>query len=116
MAQGTESARGALTSRQRFWLEHLRSAEAQGVALKAYAHSHDLSVCALYAAKSDLKKRGALGASTLPIAPPKLVPVRITRAASSVRVFLPNGVVVEVPEYTDADSCRTLLTCAHALA
>ena len=86
------------TPRQRFWLEHLEACRAQGGSLKAYALAHDLSLGALYAAKSDLKRRGALSASRLPVPAPKLLPVHIARGAPVFRVRRPNGVVGEVPQ------------------
>jgi hypothetical protein len=103
------------TPRQRFWLEHLEICRAQGGSLKAYTLAHDLSPGALYAAKSDLKRRGALSASTLPVPAPRLLPVHIARGAPVFRVLLPNGVVVEVPEHADGQCCRDLLACAGAL-
>ena len=103
------------TPRQRFWLEHLDAYRVQGGSLKAYALAHELSPAALYAAKSDLKRRGALSTSTLPVPAPKLLPVHITRTAPMFRVLLPNGVVVEVPEHADRSCCRELLACASAL-
>jgi hypothetical protein len=106
----------AHTPRQRFWLEHLEACRTQGSALKAYALAHDLSAGALYAAKSDLKRRGALSSSAPPGMAPKLLPVHIARGAPMFRVLLPNGVVVEVPEYADGPCCRELLACASALA
>ena len=105
----------ARSPRQRFWLEHLEACRAQDVSLKAYALAHDLSPGALYAAKSDLKRRGALPASTLPVPAPRLLPVNIARGAPMFRVLLPNGVVVEVPERADGPCCRELLACASAL-
>ncbi len=103
------------TLRQRFWLEHLEACRAQGGSLKAYALAHDLSLGALYAAKSDLKRRGALSASTLPVPAPRLLPVHIARGAPMFRALLPNSVVVEVPEHADGPCCRELLGCASAL-
>ncbi len=105
----------AHTPRQRFWREHLEACRAQGGSLKAYALAHDLSPGALYAAKSDLKRRGALSASTLPVPAPRLLPVHIARSAPMFRVLLPNGVVVEVPQHADGPCCRELLACASAL-
>jgi len=109
------SASQARTPRQRFWLEHLEACRAQASPLKAYALAHDLSPGALYAAKSDLKRRGLLAASPRPVPAPKLLPVRIARGAPMFRVVLRNGVVVEVPEHADAQCCRELLSCASAL-
>jgi hypothetical protein len=106
----------ALTPRQRFWLAHLEACREQGSSLKAYALAHDLSPGALYAAKSDLKHRGVLPASVLPVPAPKLLPVHIARAIPMFRVLLPNGVVVEVAEHADGSCCRELLACVSALA
>ena len=110
------SAAPACTARQRFWLEHLEACREQGSSLKAYALTHGLSPRALYAAKSDLRRRGLLSTSTLPVPAPKLLPVHIARTASVFRVVLPNGVVVEVPEHADAQCCRELLGAASALS
>ena len=44
------------TARQRFWLKHLEACREQGISLKAYARTHDLSLTALYAAKAALKR------------------------------------------------------------
>ena len=108
------SALGAArTPRQRFWLEHLKACREQGLSLKGYAHAHELSVSALYAANSALKRRAL---STEPSAPaPKLVPVRLAPAAAMVRVLLPNGVVVELPASIDPERSRALLAGARAL-
>ncbi len=103
----------ARTPRQRFWVEHLEACREQGVSLKGYARAHNLSLTALYAANAALKRRGT---STPPIAPaPKLVPIRVAPAASMVRVLLPNGVVVELPESIDPKRCQALLASAIAL-
>ena len=103
----------ARTPRQRFWLEHLKACREQGLSLKAYARAHDLSVSALYAANSALKRRAL---STEPAAPaPKLVPVRLASGPSMVRVLLPNGVVLELPETVDPDCARAILAGARTL-
>ena len=112
----TGSESGARTPRQEFWLEHLRACREQGISLKAYAREHDLSVSALYAAKSALKRQGALAERSVAVPPPTFVPVRIARRSSAFRVLLPNGVVVEVAEPFDAAACRELLAAAGALA
>ncbi len=103
----------ARTPRQRFWLEHLNACREQGLSLKAYARTHNLSVSALYTANSALKRRAF---STEPTAPaPKLVPVRLAPAAVMVRVLLPNGVVVELPASIDPECARSLLAGASTL-
>ena len=72
-----------------------------------------LSVAALYAAKAALKRRGTITESSAPA--PKLIPVRVATAASMVRVLLPNGVVVELPDSIDPKRCQALLAGASAL-
>ena len=113
MSEG-RSTSGALTRRQQFWLGHLDACREQRMSLKAYAQAHDLSVSALYAARASLKRRGAAVRSR-PAA--TLVPVRLSPApaATLVRVLLPNGVAVEVPETIDPERCRALLASAGAV-
>ena len=116
MSKPSSSPAEARTLRQRFWLEHLEACQVQGSTLKSYALAHGLSPGALYAAKSNLKRRGVWPASTLPVPAPRLLPVHLARGAAMFRVLLPNGVVVEVPEHADAQCCRELLGCASALS
>lgn len=86
----------ALTKRQQFWFEHLRSCAARGLSLTAYATEEGLSVGALQQAKTRLHRRGLW-----PAVRPRFV--RVQPATSAVataapvvyRVSLPNGVVVE---------------------
>src|SRR5882757_6143318 len=49
-----------LTSRQRYWLEHIRAAMAGGGTVAEYAKQHGLSMAGLYNAKSVLSRLGAL--------------------------------------------------------
>ncbi len=84
-----QSALGAArTPRQRFWLEHLKACREQGLSLKAYARTHNLSVSAVYTANSALKRRAL---STDPTAPaPKLA--RIShRADLRAQIILANS-------------------------
>ncbi|MEM9386739.1 MAG: hypothetical protein AAGA68_16895 [Pseudomonadota bacterium] len=46
--------------RERYWLQHLQSAEAQGATLAAYAEAKELNVRHLYDWKRVLAKRGLL--------------------------------------------------------
>ncbi len=103
----------ARTPRQRFWLEHLKACREQGLSLKAYARNHNLSVSALYTANSALKRRATSIAPNTPA--PKLVPVRLASGPSMIRVLLPNGVVVELPESIDPERVQVLLAGARAL-
>ena len=103
----------ARSARQQFWLDHLRAWQAQGTPLRAYAAANGLSSSSLYRARRRLERRGLLSGSE--DAPATFVPVRVTAAAPSCRVLLPNGVVVEVPEHTERAMCATVLECASRL-
>ena len=59
MAQATSQS-ADLLPRERFRLDHLRTARRQGQMLKACDQTHGLSVSALYTARSTLKRRGVL--------------------------------------------------------
>ena len=114
MAQANSRSAG-LRPRERFWLDHLRTARRQGQTLKAHAQAHGLSVSALYTTRSTLKRRGVL--SEPAASAPTLVPVRIPPlAGSAFRVHLPNGVVVEVPAHADDARVGAVLECASRLS
>ena len=102
----------SLTPRQQFWAEHLRQCTERGQSLAAYAAAHGLKVGGLYAAKSDLRRRGLW-----PVTASGFVRVQATRAReappvpSVYRVSLPNGVVVEAA----GDELATVLRAAAQL-
>ncbi len=50
----------SLTENQRHWLEHLRTCEASGKGIAAYAVDHGLDASAMYAGKKALVKKGVL--------------------------------------------------------
>ena len=112
MAKATSRPTG-LRPRERFWLDHLRSARRQGQTLKAYAQAHGLSVSALYTARSTLKRRGVVAEPSA--SAPTLVPVHIPAAGAAFRVHLPNGVVVEVASHAESAACAAVLECASRL-
>jgi hypothetical protein len=69
-----------LTRRQRYWLKHIQRAEERGETLKAYAKRRRLSIGALYHAKSQLMKRGALPRhEQVAVAGTDFIPVRLER-------------------------------------
>jgi hypothetical protein len=110
------SSSKSLTPRQREWLGHLHAWRQQGGSLKAYALAHELSISALYTARQSLTRRGVWqgGRQDEALDTPKLVPVRVRSTPTAppmLRVVLPNGVVVEVPEQADVAWCRALLVC-----
>jgi len=108
----------ALTARQRAWLSHLEAWREQGGTLKAYASAHDLSVSGLYTARRLLEQRGIWTSRAKSVrrksTTPKLIPVRLTSvlpAPAALRVVLPSGAVIEVPEHTDPVRLEALLAC-----
>ena len=114
MAQARTRSRARPKARDPFWLDHLRACREQRQTLKAYAQEHGLSVSALYSAHSTLKRRGVL---TEPApAAPTFVPVRLSTGSAAFRVYLPNGVVVEVCAHAETAACATVLDCASRLS
>lgn len=100
-----------LTERQRFWLEHLRACGSGP--LKAYAQANELSAAALYAARSQLKRRGLLGpAKAQRFA--RVVREEGTGSPTLCRVQLTNGVMVEVA--CEPGQWPALLAALSALA
>ena len=96
--------------RREFWLNHLRQWREQGGTLKAYAEANGLSVSALYAAKSSYEGAPTRKASK-PVTSATLLPVQVSsgRGDESIRVYLPNGVVVEVPSGLTAPEWAPLM-------
>ena len=97
--------------RRTLWLEHLAKALAQGATLKAYADANQLSVGALYAAKSD-NKNCAKATRTTATGAARLRPVQLGAIAPStpIRIALPNGLRIEVPSTLSVDEWSPLLT------
>lgn len=105
----------ARTERQRFWLAHLKACEEQQVSLKAYACEHELSVSALYAARSAMKQRASTSKPQPRSVKSTLVPVRVASPPSIVRVLLPNGIVVDVSESIEPARLSPLLASVSTL-
>lgn len=98
-----------LTSGQRAWLEHLNAWREQGGSLKAYAAAHDLSISALYTARRLLVRGGAWPGRVAAAPPPTFLAVRVRPSATPLRVVLPNGVVIELPEHGDVGQAAALI-------
>lgn len=103
-----------LTERQQFWLEHLRTCEAEGKATVVYAREHGLSPSGMYSARQDLVHRGVLPAPGKPrfararVAPPQ--------PEAQWQVQLPNGAVVSFNGDVHRDMLTTILQAAASLA
>lgn len=97
-SSGQSSIESKLTSRQRFWLKHLRACDAAGETIKEYASRKGLSAHGLYGAR---KRMRTLDIPPAPARPKKRTPftkvllredpVEVGRC----RVRLPNGTVME---------------------
>ena len=127
-AKGNEADK-ALTAAQQGWLEHLSRCEAQRCSTAQYAREHGLSVTALYAARKELTQRGYFRRTrrAAPVSPSPavtLVPVRMERPEPPVvsvpdpvlRVVLPNGVIIEVPEGAAPARCQGLAAALIGVA
>ncbi len=91
MEQSEHDGQLPLTDKQRYWLEHIQTAEREGLSPRAYAERHGLRTSQLYYWRSTLRKRGVFESKDEPA---EFVPVRVRESRTEVRVHLPNGVVV----------------------
>ncbi len=107
--------RTELTKRQRYWLNHIKAADASEGTLVAYAAAHDLKVKDLYQWKTTLSRRGLLPVKAAKRA---FVPVATSPAApaASCSISLPNGVRLQFTGEVDAASVSQILATAHALS
>ena len=86
---GEESA---LSERQRYWLDHVRTCEESGQTTKTYAEAHGLSTSLLYSWRKRLAERGLWANRG-----GRFQRVQVSVPALSVcewRITLPNGVQV----------------------
>ncbi len=99
--------RSSLTTRQQFWVAHLKACAERGLTLSVYAAEQSLSVGALKQARTRLR-----GLGLWPVPVPRFVRAQIAPVPVMVRVSLPNGVVVE----TAGIELATVLSAAARLA
>ena len=87
-----------LKQRQRYWLEHLRAASAQGTTLAEYARVAQVDSDALYRWRALFKRKGVSIEESSGAAPVSFAAVRVTTAevsrAAAVTVHV--GAVVQV--------------------
>ncbi len=102
----------SLTDKQRFWLEHIQTAEREGLSPRLYAQRHGLHTAQFYYWRSTLRKRGVLASKDEPV---ELVPVRVHDTRTEVRVHLPNGVVVACSQPLSEAAWRSVLRGASQL-
>ena len=90
MEQRKDDRQVSLTEKQRYWLDHIETAEREGLSPRVYAERHGLRTAQLYYWRSTLRKRGVFETKDEPA---EFVPVRVRDTRAEVRVHLPNGVV-----------------------
>ncbi len=103
----------ALTEHQRFWLERVKSCEASGKSVVAYASEQGFPVRAMYDAKKVLVRKGVL---------PRTHRARFQRVqtedvavGSEWHIQLPNGVSVDFSGTVDSGTLSTVLNTAAGL-
>lgn len=100
-----------LTERQRYWFDHLKTAEQRDITLVRYAAEQGLKAKDLYNWRSRFIKRGLLSSSQ---SLQDFVPVRMDMTAQCC-VHLPNGVRVEFWSPLSETAIRGILLSASGL-
>ena len=131
MSTSINAADKPLTPNQQTWLDHLNSCERDGCSSVDYAREHGLSIAALYAARKDLTLRGVFNTASVArrrstprpsSAPVTLVPVKVNQSVAApppaclLRVVLPNGLVIEVPQDAEPGRCAGLVSALSGVA
>jgi hypothetical protein len=101
-----------MTKRQQFWLEHVHAAMRSGQPLQQYAKRHELSIGALYNAKSVFKRDGLLKSAATQAAPSAFVPVQVapqTQALIRCRLQHVSGWQLDLERLPDAKWLRELI-------
>ena len=102
-----------LSERQRYWLEHLRTAERQGEPMKVYAKRLGLSEYSMYEAKRRLRSYGVIApAPQRRVSSSGFARVEVfdtDRVLASLRVRLASGALLEWSEAPQGDALRELI-------
>ena len=103
----------ALTTRQRYWLEHVQACKASGKSMVEYAASQDIAVRDMYAGKKSLVKKGVLpGTHSVRF---QRLQVMAAAASSQWRIGLPNGVSVAFVGEVDERALTAVLSVSATL-
>lgn len=102
-----------VTDRQQYWLNHLKSAEANDGTLVDYAKAHQLKPKDLYQWKTRLIQRGALPD---PAKPSGFVRVSSPVAHPRISLVMPNGVRLELHGDLSSGTVQALVRAASELA
>jgi hypothetical protein len=100
-----------LTSRQRYWLEHVQAWKASGNTMSVYAADHGFAVRAMYDGKKTLVRKGVLPRSNRRTPRPRFERVEVIDSSSENlwRIELPNGAVVSFSGSVDACALNAVL-------
>ena len=94
-----------LKERQRYWLDHLRAASAQGLKLAEYARVGQLDSDALYRWRALFKRQGISIAASAEAVPVSFAAVRVATAelcsSGGVTVYIGAQVHVRCPSWPD---------------
>ena len=101
----------AITERQKYWLNHLLTAQTSGINLVQYAEANDLKVKDLYQWKTSLTKRGFWSPSTS-----GFVAVKAKPSSAACSLVLPNGIRLEFQDALSPDLIRTMVSTASQLS
>jgi hypothetical protein len=103
-----------LTSRQRYWLDHVLAWKASGNTMSAYAEDQGFAVRAMYDGKKALVRKGVLPRSIRRTSSPRFERIEVIDSSSENpwRIALPNGAVVEFPALLDEQTLNTVLKSA----
>jgi hypothetical protein len=89
-----------LTTKQQYWLDHIHSAQNQGLSLSEYALEYKIPLPSIYKWRWYLSKKNYLNKSSAS-AFVKVVSVPpIEPSSSAIIAILPNGVRLEIPSLT----------------
>ena len=118
-SSGQRTIESKLTSRQQFWLKHLRACDAAGETIKEYASRKGLSTHGLYGAR---KRMRTLDVPPVPARAKKRAPLTKVLVREDpvevgrCRVRLPNGTVMECDVPLAARSLELLFQAVARLS
>jgi DNA-binding CsgD family transcriptional regulator len=109
MTANTPRNRKPLTDTQRRWLDHIKAAEASGLTQKAYAQREGLSLSSLSYHKTRLRQRGYLPQAQAHFVAAQVINHTGALVSSTLRVHLPNGLMVEASAGVPAETVLSLV-------
>lgn len=109
MTANTPRNRKPLTDSQRRWLNHIKAAEASGLTQKDYAQREGLSFASLSYHKTLLRQRGYLPQAQASFVPAQIVNHTGAIEPATLRIHLPNGLMVEASPGVPAETVLELV-------